>query len=143
MMGSLDPVRPGIFNPPPDGWYDTGDIVDLDPEGFIWIKGRARRFAKIAGEMISLAAVEGVASALWPERPLAVVTLADERKGEKLVLVTEEAEPDLESLRLALKEAGFAEIACPREFLCLSPLPLTPLGKPDLPEIQKRAIIAA
>jgi acyl-[acyl-carrier-protein]-phospholipid O-acyltransferase/long-chain-fatty-acid--[acyl-carrier-protein] ligase len=89
--------------------------------------------------MISLAAVEGVAASLWPARPLAVVALADERKGEKLVLVTEEeAEPDLESLRRALKEAGFAEIACPREFRRLAPLPLTALGKPDLPEIQKR-----
>ncbi|MDR2725428.1 MAG: MFS transporter [Candidatus Adiutrix sp.] len=136
MLGYLDPARPGVFTPPPDGWYDTGDIVDLDPEGFIWIKGRARRFAKIAGEMISLASVEAVAAALWPERPLAVVALADDRKGEKLVLVTEEAEPDLEGLRRALKGAGFAEIACPRESHRLAPLPLTPLGKPNLPEIQ-------
>jgi len=135
MLGYLDPDRPGVLNPPPDGWYDTGDIVDLDPEGFIWIKGRARRFAKIAGEMVSLAAVEGVAFSLWPERPLAVVALTDERKGEKLVLVTEEAEPDLEEFRRALKEAGFPEIACPREARRLAPLPLTPLGKPDLPQI--------
>jgi acyl-[acyl-carrier-protein]-phospholipid O-acyltransferase/long-chain-fatty-acid--[acyl-carrier-protein] ligase len=136
MLGYLDPARPGVLSPPENGWYDTGDIVDLDPEGFIWIKGRARRFAKIAGEMISLASVEAVAAALWPERPLAVVALADERKGEKLVLVTEDEEPDLEGLRRALKEAGFAEIACPREFHRLAHLPLTPLGKPNLPEIQ-------
>jgi len=137
MLGYLDPARPGSLNPPEDGWYDTGDIVDFDPEGFIWIKGRAKRFAKIAGEMISLASVESVAAALWPERLLAVATLADERKGEKLVLVTEEAEPDLESLRRAMKEAGFAEIACPREFRRLSPFPLTALGKPDFLEIQR------
>jgi acyl-[acyl-carrier-protein]-phospholipid O-acyltransferase/long-chain-fatty-acid--[acyl-carrier-protein] ligase len=138
MRGYLDPARPGSLNPPEDGWYDTGDIVDLDPEGFIWIKGRAKRFAKIAGEMVSLASVESVAAALWPERPSAVAALADDRKGEKLVLVTEETEPDLESLRRALKEAGFAEIACPREFRRLVPFPLTALGKPDLMEIQRR-----
>jgi acyl-[acyl-carrier-protein]-phospholipid O-acyltransferase/long-chain-fatty-acid--[acyl-carrier-protein] ligase len=143
MLGYLDPTRPGVFTPPEDGWYDTGDIVDLDSEGFIWIKGRARRFAKIAGEMISLASLETVAAALWPERPLAVVALADDRKGEKLVLVTEEAEPDLEGLRLALKKAGFAEIACPKEFFHLAPLPLTALGKPDLPEIQRLVTPAA
>ena len=137
MRGYLDPARPGVLNPPEDGWYDTGDIVELDPEGFIWIKGRAKRFAKIAGEMVSLAVVESVAAALWPERPLAVVALADDRKGEKLVLVTEEAEPDLEELRRALREAGFAEITCPRESRRLAPLPLTPLGKPNLPEIQR------
>jgi acyl-[acyl-carrier-protein]-phospholipid O-acyltransferase/long-chain-fatty-acid--[acyl-carrier-protein] ligase len=138
MLGYLDPARPGSLNPPEDGWYDTGDIVDLDSEGFIWIKGRARRFAKIAGEMVSLASVESVAAALWPERLLAVAALPDDRKGEKLVLVTEEAEPDLESLRRAIKEAGFAEIACPREFRRLAPLPLTALGKPDFVEIQRR-----
>ena len=137
MLGYLDPARPGVLNPPKDGWYDTGDIVDIDPQGFIWIKGRARRFAKVAGEMISLTAVEIVASALWPEQPLAVMALADDRKGEKLVLVTEETEPNLEALRRALKEAGFAEIACPRESRRLAPLPLTALGKPNLPEIQR------
>jgi acyl-[acyl-carrier-protein]-phospholipid O-acyltransferase/long-chain-fatty-acid--[acyl-carrier-protein] ligase len=137
MMGYLDPARPGALNPPEDGWYDTGDIVELDQDGFVWIKGRAKRFAKIAGEMVSLAAVEGVASALWPERPLAVAALPDDRKGEKLVLLTEEAEPDLEELRRALKEAGFAEIACPREFRLINPFPLTALGKPDMPKIQK------
>jgi len=87
--------------------------------------------------MISLAAVEGVAASLWPGRLLAVAALADDRKGEKLVLVTEEEEPDLESLRRAMKEAGFAEIACPREFCRLAPLPLTALGKPDFLEIQR------
>jgi acyl-[acyl-carrier-protein]-phospholipid O-acyltransferase/long-chain-fatty-acid--[acyl-carrier-protein] ligase len=123
MLGYLDPARPGLLNPPKDGWYDTGDIVDIDPEGFIWIKGRAKRFAKIAGEMISLAAVEGVAAALWPERPVAVVALADDRKGEKLVLVTEEAEPDLEGLRRALKEAGLRKSPAPGNSAAWPPCP--------------------
>ena len=58
MLGYLRADNPGILETPPDGWYDTGDIVKIDDDGFITILGRAKRFAKIAGEMISLALVE-------------------------------------------------------------------------------------
>ena len=91
MLGYLRAENPGVLEPPPGGWHDTGDIVTIDAEGFITIKGRAKRFAKIAGEMVSLAAVETLAHDVWPDAESAVVALPDARKGERLVLVTTQA----------------------------------------------------
>ncbi|TIW26074.1 MAG: 2-acyl-glycerophospho-ethanolamine acyltransferase, partial [Mesorhizobium sp.] len=87
--------RPGELQPL-DGWHDTGDIVSIDREGFITISGRAKRFAKIAGEMVSLGAVEMLVQSLWPEEHHAVVAVPDRRRGERIVLVTtaDEADPD-------------------------------------------------
>src|SRR5207244_5943827 len=89
MLGYLKTDRPGVLQPPEGGWHDTGDIVTIDRDGFVAIKGRAKRFAKIGGEMISLAAVEALASELWPDGQSAVVTEPDPRRGERLVLVPE------------------------------------------------------
>ena len=89
MLGYLKADNPGVIEPPPEGWHDTGDIVTIDAQGFVTIKGRAKRFAKIGGEMISLAAVEMLAAQLWPDVPSAVATAPDPRKGERLVLVTQ------------------------------------------------------
>ena len=91
MLGYLNADNPGVLEPPPEGWHDTGDIVTIDAEGFVTIKGRAKRFAKIGGEMISLAAVETLAAELWPDAMSAVATAPDPRKGERLVLVTQKA----------------------------------------------------
>src|SRR5215467_405926 len=82
MLGYLKADKPGVLEPPPDGWHDTGDIVTIDAQGFVMIKGRAKRFAKVGGEMISLAAVEMIASDLWPQVLSAVVAVSDPRKGE-------------------------------------------------------------
>src|SRR5712671_5183167 len=90
MLGYLKVENPGVLEPPPAGWHDTGDIVTIDEQGFLTIKGRARRFAKVGGEMISLAAVEALASELWPNEPTAVVAVPDMRKGERLILVTQQ-----------------------------------------------------
>src|SRR5262249_51834550 len=62
MLGYLRAENPGVLDMPPEGWHDTGDIVTIDAQGFITIRGRAKRFAKIGGEMISLAAVEALAA---------------------------------------------------------------------------------
>src|SRR5205814_7226315 len=89
MLGYFKTENPGVLEPPPEGWHDTGDIVTIDPQGFVAIKGRAKRFAKIGGEMISLAAVETLAAELWPDALSAVAAVPDPRKGERLILVTQ------------------------------------------------------
>ena len=83
MLGYLKADNPGVLQPPPEGWHDTGDIVTIDAQGFVTIKGRAKRFAKIAGEMVSLAAVEPLAAELWPDALSAVASVPDARKGER------------------------------------------------------------
>ena len=90
MLGYLKVDNPGVLERPAEGWHDTGDIVTIDEQGFITIKGRARRFAKVGGEMMSLAAVEALASDLWPNALSAVVAVPDPRKGERLILLTQQ-----------------------------------------------------
>ncbi|HZB90647.1 MAG TPA: acyl-[ACP]--phospholipid O-acyltransferase [Stellaceae bacterium] len=131
MLGYLDPERPGALLPPPGGWYDTGDIVTIDGEGYLTILGRAKRFAKIGGEMVSLGAAEALAAAVWPEAHHAVITLPDPRKGEQLLLVTEAKEASVDALLAAARQRGTAEIAVPRTLLTVPTLPLLATGKPD------------
>ena len=88
MLGYMTADRPGELIPPENGWHDSGDMVAIDREGFIQIRGRTKRFAKIAGEMVSLGAVEMLVQSLWPEDHHAVVSVPDKRRGERIVLVT-------------------------------------------------------
>ena len=81
MLGYLKADSPGVLQPPPKGWYDTGDIVTIDAQGFVTIKGRAKRFAKIGGEMVSLAAIEQLAAELWPKAMSAAATRSRSAQG--------------------------------------------------------------
>ena len=133
MLGYYRPDQPLVLEAPPDGWYDTGDIVELDGEGFIGIKGRAKRFAKIAGEMISLGAVEDAAGKLWPGAAFAVVSLPDERKGEQLVLLTDREDASREAFLAHAQQNGLPEIMVPRHFYANQTVPLLGTGKTDYP----------
>src|SRR5262249_60605003 len=86
MLGYLRTERPGVLERPPEGWHDTGDIVTIDSEGFITIRGRAKRFAKIGGEMVSLAAVAMLAAELGPDALSGVATVPDHRTAERVIL---------------------------------------------------------
>jgi len=132
MLGYLKADQPGLLVRPEEGWHDTGDIVTIDREGFVTIKGRAKRFAKIGGEMISLAAVESLASELWPSAQSAVVAEPDPRRGERLVLVTEEKGATRAAFQAFAKGKGAPELMAPAEVIVVDKLPVLGSGKADL-----------
>jgi acyl-[acyl-carrier-protein]-phospholipid O-acyltransferase/long-chain-fatty-acid--[acyl-carrier-protein] ligase len=137
MLGYLKVDRPGILEPPPEGWHDTGDIVTLDAQGFVTIKGRAKRFAKIGGEMISLAAVEMLAAELWLNAPSAVVAVPDARKGERLILITQQKDATRAQFQAYAREHGASELMMPSEILILEKMPMLGSGKVDLLSLAK------
>ena len=131
MLGYLRAERPGALEPPPEGWHDTGDIVTVDEAGFVAIRGRAKRFAKVGGEMISLAAVEALAGELWPDAPSAVATAPDPRKGERLVLVTGAKGADRAAFQRFARERGATELMIPAEVMVVDSVPMLGSGKVD------------
>ncbi|MET0528307.1 MAG: AMP-binding protein [Microvirga sp.] len=129
MKGYLDPENPGRINPPADGWHDTGDIVTVE-DGLVTIRGRAKRFAKVGGEMVSLAAIEAMVRQLWPDFNHVVVALPDPRKGEQIVLITEKPDADRDVLLSHAREQGFSELWVPKGIL-VSGVPVLGSGKTD------------
>jgi acyl-[acyl-carrier-protein]-phospholipid O-acyltransferase/long-chain-fatty-acid--[acyl-carrier-protein] ligase len=137
MLGYLRAEHPGVLERPPEGWHDTGDIVTIDDDGFITIRGRAKRFAKVGGEMVSLAAVEMLASELWPDALSGVATVPDPRKGERLILVTTKKDPVRSELIQFARSRGASEMMVPAEVLIVEKLPLLGSGKIDYQALQK------
>ena len=137
MLGYLRSSAPGVLEPPPDGWFDTGDIVAIDAAGFVTIIGRAKRFAKIGGEMVSLAAAEELAAALWPDAVHAALAQPDPRKGERLVLVTTRRGAGPAALLAHAAARGIGEILVPRNFVETEAMPLLGSGKVDYPAVER------
>jgi acyl-[acyl-carrier-protein]-phospholipid O-acyltransferase/long-chain-fatty-acid--[acyl-carrier-protein] ligase len=139
MLGYLRAENPGVLDPPQGGWYDTGDIVEIDADGFVTIKGRAKRFAKVAGEMVPLGAVEDFVARVWPEATHAIVSVPDAKRGEQLVLITDHGEPTRGALALAAREAGLPEIYVPRAIARVDAIPLLGTGKIDYVNVGRLA----
>ncbi|BBP44718.1 hypothetical protein THMIRHAS_00910 [Thiosulfatimonas sediminis] len=137
MLGYLKPDNPGVLQPPEGGWHDTGDIVEVDTDGFVWIRGRAKRFAKIGGEMVSLTAVETYINKCHPEGHHVVVSVADERKGEKLVLVTDDQSLSRQSVIDAAKKENVSELMIPKTVLLVEQVPMLGTGKTNYPAVQE------
>jgi acyl-[acyl-carrier-protein]-phospholipid O-acyltransferase/long-chain-fatty-acid--[acyl-carrier-protein] ligase len=137
MLGYLKAENPGVLQPPEEGWHDTGDIVSIDRDGFVTIKGRAKRFAKIGGEMISLAAIETLAAELWPDAASAFVTEPDPRRGERLVLVTEQKGATRAAFQTHARSKGASDLMVPNDVIIVDKLPLLGSGKPDLPAVAR------
>jgi len=131
MLGYLKTEKPGVLQPPDGGWYDTGDIVAVDAEGFVTIKGRAKRFAKVAGEMVPLGAVEEFVAKVWPDAAHAVVAIPDEKRGEQVVLVTARKDAARQALLAAAREAGVPDIFVPKAIVKVAQVPILGTGKTD------------
>ena len=142
MKGYLLFDQPGIIQPPPairPGWYATGDIVEVDADGFLHIRGRLKRFAKIAGEMVSLEVVEQIAAVAAPGLRHAASTRSDAAKGEALVLFTTAAALSREQLLAAARSLGAPELAVPRVIRPVDALPLLGSGKTDYVSLKRLA----
>lgn len=136
MLGYLLASQPGVLVPPENGWYETGDIVSIDESGYVTIQGRVKRFAKIAGEMVSLTMVEQQLSQLWPQFQHAVINIPDARKGEMIILVTTNPHAAREEIAIFAKAQGMAEIAIPRRILFVKNMFLLGSGKVDYPAVK-------
>ncbi len=131
MQGYMRHTDPLHLDPPADGWYDTGDIVSVDEQGYITIKGRCKRFAKIGGEMVSLMAVEMVVEKRWPGFVSGAVNIPDAKKGEKIVLITTCKDVTKDELLKAFKAAGITELGLPSHIIITDQPPLLGTGKFD------------
>jgi acyl-[acyl-carrier-protein]-phospholipid O-acyltransferase/long-chain-fatty-acid--[acyl-carrier-protein] ligase len=143
MNGYLKTDNPGVLQTPVSGegpeWYETGDIVDVDSDGFVHILGRVKRFAKVAGEMVSLEAVEKLALTASPEGLHAVSTQHDESKGEALVLFTTDGLINRTSLQKAAQQMKFSELFLPKKIVRVDALPLLGTGKTDYVTLKRMA----
>ena len=150
MLGYLYYENPGVLVPPRSelgpGWHETGDVVEIDDDGFIHIRGRVKRFAKVAGEMISLEVVEKIAVAASPAFQHAASSRPDERRGEAIVLFTTDATLTRDRLQEAAHSLGSSEIAVPRQILNVQEIPLLGTGKVNYVKLKEdagRALVVA
>ena len=137
MLGYLRATAPGVLEVPEGGWYDTGDIVDVDAQRYVTILGRAKRFAKIGGEMVSMPAAEALATAVWPGMHHAVLSVPDARKGEQLVLLTTQEGASARALVAEARARGVPEIQVPRVVHTVTSVPMLGSGKTDYPAAQR------
>ncbi len=138
MLGYMRSSAPGVIEPPIDGWHDTGDIVVIDEDDCIRIMGRVKRFAKIAGEMVSLAVVENCASAIWPDDMHAAAAIPDPRKGEQIILLSTTKDANRAELLAWAQSHGVSELSVPRKVFHVSEIPVLGTGKVDYGKIGKK-----
>jgi acyl-[acyl-carrier-protein]-phospholipid O-acyltransferase/long-chain-fatty-acid--[acyl-carrier-protein] ligase len=124
-LGDLEETSLRIHN----GWYDTGDIGMFDDDGYLWHKGRLKRFVKVGGEMVSLVRVENLLSSLLPENVLCcVVDVPNATKGADVVAAVATGDFDMHKVLKQLKKE-LPAIAVPRQFYVIEDIPMMASGK--------------
>jgi acyl-[acyl-carrier-protein]-phospholipid O-acyltransferase / long-chain-fatty-acid--[acyl-carrier-protein] ligase len=134
---------PGMLEPPVsavgDGWYETGDIVSIDDDGYVSIIGRVKRFAKVAGEMVSLEVVEKIATLIAPTALHGATSRTGGTRGESIILFTTGDSITREALVDSARKSGIPEIAVPRKVVRVNSLPLLATGKVDYVSLKRLA----
>ncbi len=140
MLGYMYHANPGVLVPPKDGWHDLGDIVDVDNENYIFIKGRAKRFAKLGGEMVSLTAVEQAIEPLLSDNTYGLVSIPDDKKGEVIVLIVENSEISSPQIAAFLAKSGLPSLWTPKKILNVKTAPVLGTGKFDYVKAKELAL---
>ncbi|MBN9660494.1 MAG: AMP-binding protein [Acidobacteria bacterium] len=139
MLGYWRESNPCVLEPPQSvfgpGWYPTGDLAVVDDDGFLQLRGRVKRFAKVAGEMISLEVVEKIAETASPKHIHGAVNRPDPGRGEMIVLCTQDKDLKRDQLQAAARELGAPELAIPRRIVYIDKIPLLGTGKKDYPKL--------
>ncbi len=146
MMGYILPDNPGVLVPPEGGWYHTGDVVEIDEIGFVYIRDRIKRFAKIGGEMVSLNAVHEMVCKAYEtdgEFQYGVVAIPHESKGEQIVLATNNRNVSQDGLHTYIRANAMSELFLPRIILYMEKLPVFATGKADNVTLKKIVLAEA
>ena len=142
MLGYLLSTSAGVLQPTESiygkGWYDTGDIVHVDDDGFLSIRGRCKRFAKVGGEMVSLTVVEQLAMKAWENANHAAISLPDIKKGEQIILITTQKQATVSEL--SKSSIGVTAINLPKKILFIDTIPVMTTGKTDYVALTNWAI---
>ena len=137
MLGYYRAKNPGVIEALSGGLYDMGDIVAIDRQGFVAIKGRAKRFAKIAGESVSLGSIEEIIAGLWPEHIAAAIAAPDPKRGERVILATTKPGATRAEAQTWMKIKGASEIMYPSSVVVLESIPLLGSGKTNYVALAK------
>lgn len=131
--GDLEETSLRIHN----GWYDTGDMGVMDEDGFLWHRGRLRRFVKIGGEMVSLVKVEDTLNKYLPENVVCcVVDVPNPTKGADIVAAITTAEVDFKKIKKQMAKE-LTSIAVPKEFHVIEDIPMMGTGKVNFREVEQ------
>ncbi|STX43668.1 2-acylglycerophosphoethanolamine acyltransferase [Legionella donaldsonii] len=141
MAGYLSPNCLGEINHLKDGWHDTGDIVSIDDNGFVSIKGRVKRFAKLGGEMVSLTAVESIAAVLWPGQTHAALYQQCPKKGEQILLFSEAPLADKSTFVHYIHTLGHSELLIPHKVFPATKIPVLTTGKIDYVTLERELTV--